>query len=69
VNEFDWAGNMLPSVSFVSSKHHTPCLRPIHGSYCYLGLMQMFRTDMASTLRKRYLRLKTFMLWLHKKSR
>ena len=31
--------------------------------------MQMFRTDMASTLRKRYLRLKTFMLWLHKKSR
>jgi hypothetical protein len=60
---------MLPSDSFVSSKHHTPCLRPTHDIHCHLGLMQMFRTDMASTLRKRYLRLKTFMLCLHKKSR
>jgi len=44
-------------------------LRPTHGIRCGIGLMHMFRWDMASTLHKRYLRLNTFMPWLHKTSR
>jgi len=69
VNGLDWAGHTLPSVSFVSSKRHTPCLCPTHGIRCGIGLMHMFRWDMATTLHKRYLRLNTFMPWLHKKPR
>jgi hypothetical protein len=69
VNGLDWAGHTLPSVSFFSSKRRTPCLRPTHGIRWGIGLMHMFRWDMASTLHKPYLRLNTFMPWLYKTSR